>query len=142
MLCCPLLIFLKLYSHYSHSSPNLPDFLRLSSYLLKPLPQEIVAEVENRPPLQREEAGKYYIGQRFRWHVLLRNAYKSSNEKDTTIMFREKSDKSGEAPVFVDIPIGKYPSLQTAKKGADFYITGTVSRVKNGIIELTDSIIE
>jgi hypothetical protein len=110
--------------------------------LSKPLPREIVKEVETRPPLQQEEAGKYYIGQRFRWHVVLMDAYKSSNGKDNTIFFKEKNDKRGYASVFIDIPIGRYPSLQTAKEETEFYITGTVSGVRGRIISLTDGILE
>jgi hypothetical protein len=34
MLCCPLDIFIRLYTHNYRLSPNLPDFLSLSSYTI------------------------------------------------------------------------------------------------------------
>jgi hypothetical protein len=110
--------------------------------LTKPLPQEIVVEIRKLPPLQQEEAGNHYVGQRFKWHVALVGGYKSSDGKSNTIHFAEKSDKYISASVFCDIPKGDYPSLQTAKEGTTLYVTGTVSRVKNGIIYLTDTTIE
>jgi hypothetical protein len=115
---------------------------KLPKPMTKPLPQEIVAEILKLPPLQQEDAGSHYVGQRFKWHVAMYGGYKSFDGKSNTIHFRSKSAERFSVSVFCDIPKGEYPFLQTAKEGATFYVTGTVSRVRSEIIYLTDTTIE
>jgi hypothetical protein len=109
---------------------------------LAPLPQEIIDEIRKRPPLQQDEAAKHYIGQRFKWHVTLSYASEVKSVNTEQVIVRISFKDRGRYPsVRCELPLAEYPSLKTAKEGADFYITGTVSEVGSGI-DLIDVTLE
>ena len=95
-----------------------------------PSPAEVIACVRNTPPLQRDDVARRFVGLNVQWDLILFGVRKYRDECG----FRMKSDDA----LCVDVQLDpeRYPGIHFVKEGACLRITGTITRVDGGWVDL------
>lgn len=121
----------------SHTSE--PATLRWCEYNLRPLPQAISQEIKMRPPYQREDAGRYYVGLRVRWRLSLSSVRKGT---EGVAEFQFTPPGRREPQVKCAVPMASYPELKIATEGSELWVSGRIAGVTLSTIRLSDVLLE
>ena len=125
----------------SIKNPNKARLRELEPGALIPLavsPREIYEEIRSRPPLQRPDTIKNYIGNRVDWLLEFSSA---KEEKDGRVSVSLRTSY-GSPPVFPvgvsgEVNLSDYPWLKITQEGDEVWVRGTIRAVDTlGLIEL------
>lgn len=101
--------------------------------------EDMMVDIENRPPYQRKDAENHYIGVRISFHGTFFNLYKM-NEQDVRITLRHP-DKMYRAVKF-NVRIADYPIFKVMKEGTPVRVHGKIISFEGSDPVLQDITIE
>lgn len=107
-------------------------------------PLEIKNEIKNRPPAQREVAGKNYHGLKVSWKLVFKNVY-PSNKKDFIQIHawpESESELVMYPDLFIEIEKDKYPEINTLKEDQIFMVTGEIFNAEMYKITLGNCVLD
>lgn len=117
------------------SSPNKTQSLKsLSDYDERPTPIEILTELDNAPPFQRNTLARGYRGIKVRWPVVFRNIIQHPDNRELyKVCTRYRGAMDG-SEVICDLRIEDFPRLQIAKANEPLIITGTIAALDDWVL--------
>ena len=83
----------------------------------RPTPEEIMAQVDSVPVLQKIAAGQAYVGLKVRWPVTFSTAVELDD------MHRRTERKT----IIAEVDSNRFPRLRTIHKGTSMQISGTIA---------------
>lgn len=96
----------------------------------KPLPIEIIEDVDGAPPYQQRERGKHYSGIKVKWLSFFDTIYKSQYNQNGETRVTLVANKTLRYPrIDCIIDIEEYPELKTIHQGAKIIISGKIDNV-------------
>ncbi len=103
-------------------------------FKLRPLPSEIVKQIELEPPVSQEAYSRKYVGLRVQWLTSLGHAARDRDKARITLEYAD------EIFPLIDmiIELEQYPELSVTSKGASIWVAGTISRCSNTQIFLSN----
>jgi len=100
----------------------------------KPNPWEIVDDIDNAPPFQRDEKSKYYIGNDVRWIVTVGFIEEICKTRIRLAML----DRGFFPWVSCDVEIDQYLWLKTIMPDEKILVTGKIQDVHLNVISLSN----
>jgi hypothetical protein len=98
------------------------------------LPDQIIKEIDARPPFQRTEAAQNYIGMKVTWRLTFYSV-RLINDTKARLMLKDR----GSYPwIYCDIDIPDYPAIKITQEGAELRVSGRIADVADNVITLTD----
>jgi hypothetical protein len=102
----------------------------------KPLPSEIMHEVETLPPYLRKEAEKGYVGLKVDWELKLLDV--DTDEREEVINISAYHKEAVYPAIYFDVDINEYPEVRTINVGDEFNVLGEIGRISGVNIYLKD----
>lgn len=105
--------------------------------------KEICKDIDSRPLLQREETAKRYIGikvERERLELFDIHEYADEGTFSLTMIFPEELDESylTGRKFFCTVERHRYPELNAAKRGLEFYLSGQIEEAGRSYIKVSN----
>ena len=116
------------------SLTNPPMQITPIAFLNKTL-EDIINDIESRPPFQRDEAVKHYIGARFRYSGFLFGLYKRENNQ-IMIVLAPKGLALRSVRCLVNV--NAYPELKVIHEGSEMTVEGKIKDISAGDIYLEE----
>lgn len=107
-----------------------------SGYSSKPTPQEIIRNIKNHPPFQRDDIIRQYVGLLVRWEISLLNTDSLKNDVvDLTCYYGDTNPYIG---ISFSASLTQYPRLKITNEGGTLWVSGKVKKIVSYIIYLED----
>ncbi len=104
----------------------------LNLFKAKPLPSEILKQIEEVPPFQKTQKESFFIGLNIQWKCTY-GFIVEQNENQIAIMLKSR----GEIPwIFCSVSLEKYPEFKILKKNKLIWIAGKISCIESNVISL------
>ena len=97
-------------------------------------PEDIIKEIENAPPFQRDDVAKNYENISVNWDVYFESIFDKGN-KEIRLMLGANS--FGYPWIYCSVNLEEYPEIKVIKTGKRIWITGKIARVRGHEIYLT-----
>jgi hypothetical protein len=109
-----------------------------TQYKERPLPSEVIDQINNLPVLQQTSASSSYIGIKVIWQTTLCTIdIRKVEKKDIAhLMMRDR----GTYPwIYCDVELSNYPELKIMKEGHEIWVRGEIKEVDGNVIYLDHS---
>lgn len=110
-----------------------------SGFALKPLPEEVCAEIKNRPPYQRTTTAEAYLGLKVCWKGKLTTVRRNPFEDDKNLVHvaLRSGDDFG-VGVHCTINVADFPIIKMAQDGTELWLSGTINDANENWVSLED----
>ena len=109
-----------------------------SGYSFKPTPQEIVLNIKNHPPLQRDDIAKQYVGLLVHWQLQLNNTHILQNDIVSVILYVLDPFCS----VSCQVSLTQFPRLKIISEDATIWASGEIEKCEKNLIYLKNTTLD